>query len=105
MSGPRKKITANRMILNGGYRNFRAALRYASRVGQYCGVYGKSPSVKEYQEFHGLSQAQAYRDLQSWKRCVPEYSVLEVVSTKALADRGLSEDDREELIARQLADG
>jgi len=103
VSGRRKKITANRMILNGGYRNFRAALRYASRVGQFCGAHGYPPTVKQYQDFHGLSQAQAYRDAQAWKRCVPDYSVLEVVSTEALKYRGMSEEDREDVIARDLA--
>ncbi len=103
MSGRRRKVTVSEMLVRGGYRNFRAALRYASRVGQACEALGHAPDIKEYQEFHGLSQAQAYRDWRGWKKCVPGFSVLEVVSTEALRERGLSEEDREDAIARDLA--
>jgi len=103
MSGRRKKVTAGQMIARGGFRNFRGALRFASRHGEACGALGHVPTIREYQEYHGLSQAQAYRDWHSWKACVPGFSVLEVVSTEALTRRGLSEEDREEAIARWLA--
>lgn len=99
----RKKVTVAEMIRRGGLINFRAALRYASRFGLACEALGHPPTIKEYQEFHGLSQAQAYRDWQSWRKCVPGYGVLEVVSDEALAKRGLSESDREDAIARELA--
>jgi len=98
-------VTPTEMILQGGLRNFRSALRYASRFGEACGALGHPPTVKEYQEFHGLKPAQAYRDRQSWNKCVPGYSVLEVVSTEALEFRGLTELDREDFIARELAGG
>lgn len=101
----RKKVTPTEMIASGGLRNFRAALRYASRFGQYLEAKGVPPDIVEYQEFHGVSQAQAYRDWRAWKKCVPGYSVLEVVSSDALRRRGLSEVDREDLIARELSGG
>lgn len=105
MSPRRRKVTAAEMIVRGGLRNFRSALRYASRFGEACGGLGHPPSIEEYQDFHALSRAQAYRDWQAWKRCVPEYGVLEVVSASALEYRGLSEADREDYIARELAGG
>jgi hypothetical protein len=91
------------MIVRGGLRNFQGALRFAARHGEACGGLGHAPTIKEYQEFHGLSQAQAYRDWQAWKRCVPGLSVYEVVSDEALEEKGLSEADREDAIARWLA--
>lgn len=99
----KKKVTAASMILNGGVRNFRFALRYASRFGTAAEALGHAPSIVEYREFHALSQAQAYRDWKAWKLCVPEFGVLEVVSDEALAARGLSEEDREDQIARWFA--
>lgn len=100
----RKKVTVGEMIVRGGLRNFRGALRYASRFGLACEALGHAPTIKEYQEFHGLAQAQAYKDWAAWKKCVPGYGVLEVVSDEALVARGLSEVDREDAIARWLAE-
>lgn len=105
MSRRRKKVTANEMIVRGGFRNFRSALRFAARHGEACAGLGHVPTIKEYEEFHGLSRAQAYRDWQAWRKCVPGFSVLEVVSDEALQYRGLSEEDREDAIARWLAEG
>lgn len=99
----RKKVTAGEMILRGGLIAFRGALRYASRFGLASEALGHPPTIKEYQEFHGLSQAQAYKDWQAWRKCVPGYGVLEVVSDEALAARGLTESDREDVIARELS--
>jgi hypothetical protein len=104
MSGQRKKVTVGAMIQAGGLLSFRRALRFASRYGLACEALGHPPTIAEYQEFHGLARAQAYRDFQSWKKCVPGYSVLEVVSDEALKLRGLSESDREDAIARELAE-
>lgn len=97
-------MTLGQMVARGGWRNARVALRYASRFGLATEALGHAPSVQEYQDFHGLSQAQAYRDLQAWKKCVPGFGVLEVVSDEALAARGLKEEDREDAIARWLAE-
>lgn len=80
-------------------------MRYASRFGLACEALGHAPTIKEYQEFHGLKHAQAYRDWRAWRKCVPGYGVLEVVSDEALKARGLSEIDREDAIARELAGG
>ena len=103
MSPRKKRLTVAEMIRRGGVINFRGALRYASRYGLAAEGLKHPPSIKEYQEFNGLSQAQAYRDWKAWKACVGEYSVLEVVSDEALHSRGLSESDREDAIARWLA--
>lgn len=105
MSPRRRRVTVSEMLVRGGYRHFRAALRYAARVGQYVEVHRSAPDIKQYQAFHGLSQAQAYRDWRGWKRCVPDYSVLEVVSDAALRNRGLTDEDREDIIARDIAGG
>lgn len=105
MSGRRKKVTPTEMIRAGGLVSFRRALRFASRYGLACEALGHPPTVAEYHEFHGLARAQAYRDFQSWRKCVPDFSVLEVVSDEALKARGLSESDRESVIAEELAGG
>jgi len=99
----RKKVTVGQMVVNGGWRSTRQALRYASRFGTACEILGHPPTIEEYQDVHGLSRAQAFRDQKAWRTCVPGYSVLEVVSDDALRQRGLSPEDREELIARELA--
>jgi len=102
---PRKKrVTLGQMIVAGGFHDTRVALRYASRFGLACEILGHAPTIEEYQEVHGLSRAQAYKDWKAWKRCVGGYSVLEVVSTEALEARGLTEADREDAIARELAE-
>lgn len=101
----RKKVTLGEMIRTGGWLNTRTALRYASRFGMACEGLGRVPTAEDYAEFHGLSRAQAFRDQKAWRLCVPGYSVLEVVSSDALSARGLSEADREEAIASELADG
>lgn len=103
MSPRKKKPTLGGMILAGGWHDTRVALRYASRFGLACQDLGHAPSIEEYRSFHGLSRAQAYKDWKAWKRCVGEYSPLEVVSDEALSQRGLSEADREDVIARWLA--
>lgn len=105
MSPRRRKVSLGRMIVAGGWHSTRVALRYASRYGLACEALGHAPSIAEYQEFHGLSRAQAYKDWKAWKSCVGEdLSVLDVVSDKALGIRGLSEADREDAIARWLAE-
>jgi hypothetical protein len=103
---PRKKRpTLSGMVIAGGWRNARVALRYASRYGLAAEALGHAPSIKEYQSFNGLSQAQAYKDWKAWKACVGDVSVLDAVSDDALRLRGLSEEDREEAVARWFADG
>jgi len=101
----RKRVTLGQMIVSGGWRETRQALRYVSRYGLACQALGHPPTIEEYRQFHGLSQAQAYRDQQSWRKCVPGFTVLEVVSSEALASRGLTEEEREDLIARELSGG
>ena len=101
----RKKMTVNEMIRNGGLLNFKRSLRYAARFGEACEILGRPPTLSEYREIHGLSRAQGFRDQSAWRKCVPGLSVLEVVSDGALASRGLGEEDREDLIARELAGG
>jgi hypothetical protein len=103
VSPRKKKPTLGGMILAGGWHDTRVALRYASRYGLACEGVGHAPSIEEYRSFHGLSRAQAYKDWKAWKRCVGEVSPLEVVSDEALAERGMSESDREDAIARWLA--
>lgn len=102
--GRRKKVTLAEMIRAGGWANTRIALRYASRFGMACESLGRVPSAEEYAEFHGLSRAQGFRDQKAWRKCVPGYSVLEVVSSEALSARGLSEEDREGVIAVELSE-
>ena len=104
MSPRTKKPTLAQMVVNGGWRNVRQALRYASRYGLACEVLGHAPTIAEYQRVHGLSVAQSYRDWKAWKACCGDVSVLEAVSDEALRSRGLSEADREDAIARWLSD-
>lgn len=99
----RKKITANEMIANGGYFNFRRAIKHAARYGRFCRLEGHLLTIPEYMEASGLSQAQAYRELQSWRACCGTATVLEVVSTEALEAKGFTDSEREEVIARELA--
>jgi len=101
----RKRLTANEMIRNGGYFNFRRAVKHASRYGSACSVAGRLLTLQEYITVTGLSQAQAYREQQSWRACCGSLSVLEVVSEDALADRGFTDGEREEVIAKELAGG
>lgn len=103
MSPRKKKPTLGAMIVAGGWHDTRVALRYASRYGLACEGLGHAPSIDEYASFHRLSRAQAYKDWKAWKRCVGDVSPLEVVSDEALAQRGMSESDREDAIARWLA--
>lgn len=103
MSGQRKKMTAHRMILNGGVLNFRRAIRHAARFGAACSMEGRLLTLVEYQDVTGLSRAQAYREQQAWRACCGELSVLEVVSEEALRQKGFTEEEREEVIARELA--
>jgi len=104
MARRRPKVTLGEMIVRGGWRNTRIALRYASRLGAAAEILGHVPTPEEYAEVHGLSRAQAFRDQASWRKCVPGFTVLEVVSDDALRARGLSESDREDLIAKELAE-
>lgn len=104
MSPRRKKVTLGQMIRAGGWLNTRTALRYASRLGEACEGLGHVPTPEEYADFHSLSRAQAFRDQRAWRKCVPGYSVFEVVSSEALSARGLSEADREGIIAAELTD-
>lgn len=103
MSGQRKKLTANEMIRSGGLLNFRRSLRHASRYGQACELAGRLLTIEEYGEFVGLSRSQAFREQAAWRACCGRLSVFEVVSTEALAKRGFSEEQREDVIARELA--
>jgi hypothetical protein len=104
MSGQRKKLTANEMIRRGGLLNFRRALRHASRYGQACDMAGKLLTLDEYRDFVGLSRAQAFREQAAWRACCGSLAVFEVVSTDALSKRGFSEEQREDVIARELAE-
>lgn len=99
----RKRITANEMIRSGGLLNFRRAVRHAARYGKACGEAGRLLGVEEYAEWVGLSRSQAFREQAAWRACCGDYSVVEVVSTEALASKGFTEEQREELIARELA--
>ena len=103
MSPRRVKPRLGQMVVRGGWRSARLALRYASRYGLACEALGHPPTIKEYQGFHGVSQAQAYKEWKAWKVCVGEVSVLEAVSDEALSLRGLSEADREDALARWFA--
>ena len=99
----RKRMTASQMILNGGLLNFRHAVRHAARYGSACSAEGRLLTLAEYQEVTGLSRAQAFREQKAWRACCGSLSVLEVVSEEALRDKGFTEDEREEVIARELA--
>jgi len=101
----RKRVTANEMIRNGGLINFTKAVAYAAQYGTACSEAGRLLTPDEYGEWVGLSRSQAYRQQRAWRACVPDHSVLEVVSEEALTARGFSEDQREEVIARELAGG
>lgn len=108
MSGQRKKVTASSMILRGGLMNFRRSLRFASRYGLAVDALhdelGRLPTLSEYQDFMGLSRAQAFREQQAWRKCVgPDLGVLDVLSAEALANKGVTEDEREDAIARWLS--
>lgn len=105
MSGQRKKMTAHRMILNGGLLDFRRSVRHAARFGAACAMEGRLLSLPEYWEVTGLSRAQAFREQQAWRACCGDLSVLEVVSEKALRQKGFTEAQREEVIARELSNG
>lgn len=103
MSPRRAKMTAHRMILNGGFLNFRRAVRHAARYGAACSMEGRLLTLDEYWQTTGLSRSQAFREQQAWRACCPGYSVLEVVGEEALRGRGFTEAQREEVIARELA--
>lgn len=105
MSGQRKRMTANQMILAGGVLNFRRAVRYAARYGTACALEKRLLTLEEYQDVTGISRAQAFKDRAAWRACCGDYSVLEVVSAEALGKRGFTELEREEVIARELAGG
>ena len=104
MSGQRKKVTASSMILRGGLMNFRRSLRFASRYGLAVDALhkelGRLPTLAEYQDFMGLSRAQAFREQQAWRACCGDVTVLEAVSGAALEQKGWTEDEREDAIAR-----
>jgi hypothetical protein len=93
------------MILNGGLVNFRRAIRHAARYGAACSAGPRLLTVKEYIAASGLSQAQAYRELAAWRACCGDLTVLEVVSSDALVAKGFTEEEREEVIGRELAGG
>jgi uncharacterized protein YjiS (DUF1127 family) len=99
----RKRITANEMIRNGGLLNFRRAVRHASRYGRACREAGQLLTLDEYRDWMGLSRSQAFREQAAWRACCGDFSVVEVVSTEALESKGFTEEQREELIARELA--
>jgi hypothetical protein len=99
----RKKVTAHSMILSGGVLNFRRAVRHAARFGAACSEAGRLLTFAEYVDRGWVSRAQAYKDLAAWRACCGELSVLDVVSSDALDSRGFTEEEREEVIARQLA--
>jgi len=98
-------MTAHQMILNGGFLNFRRSIRHAARYGSACSM-AKPPrllTLAEYWEATGLSRAQAFREQQAWRKCCGELSVLEVVSSEALRKKGFTEEQREDVIARELS--
>lgn len=101
----RKKMTASRMILNGGVLNFRRAIRHAARFGAECRAADppRLLTMPEYIEASGMSRAGAYKALTAWKACCGDLSVLDVVSLEALQSSGFTDDEREEVIARELA--
>lgn len=105
MSPRRAKLTANEMIRNGGLLNFRRSLRHASRYGQACDLASRLLTIEEYGEFVGLSRSQAFREQAAWRACCGRLSVVEVVSSEALEIRGFTEEQREDVIARELAGG
>lgn len=99
----RKRMTANQMIRNGGFLNFRRAVRHAARYGAACSKESRLLTLEDYWQITGLSRAQAFREQQAWRACCGDLSVLEVVSTEALQSKGFTEAEREEVIARSLA--
>jgi hypothetical protein len=101
----RKRMTAAQMLLSGGYLNFRRAVRHAARYGAACSVEGHLLTLDEYWALTGLSRSQAFREQAAWRACCGSLSVLEVVSESALAEKGFTEQEREEVIVRQLAGG
>lgn len=99
------RLTAGGMILRGGYLNFRRAVRHAARYSAACDQARprRLLSVAEYQEATGMSRAQCFREQQAWRACCGEVTVLEAVSGAALAKKGWTEQEREEVIARWFA--
>jgi hypothetical protein len=96
--------SASEMIRNGGLMNFRRALRHAARYSAQCSKAGRLLTLAEYQSKQGLSRAQAFREQQAWRSCVgADVSVLDLVNEKALMQKGWTEDQREDAIARWLS--
>ena len=99
----RKKITAGSMIRRGGMTNFARAIRFAARYGEAVDALGSLCTLQEYRDFRGMSEAQMWRELRAWRACVPDYTILEVLSEMALKKKGLTEEDRIAAIADWLS--
>ncbi len=97
------KVTAATMILAGGFLNFRRSVRYAARYGHACGALGRPPNLEEYRLFHGMSLSQAYREQAAWRACVGDLLIYDLVNKDAWADKGFTEQQREDAVARWLA--
>lgn len=98
----RVRLTAGGMILRGGLLNFRRSVRHAARYSAACSTTRprRLLTLEEYQEVTGLSRAQAFREQQAWRACCGDVTVLEAVSGAVLEDKGWTEDEREDAIAR-----
>lgn len=105
MAAPKRKtVTAGSMIRRGGMTNFVRAVRFAARYGEAVDALGSLCTLEQYREFRGMSQAQAYKEQVAWRRCVPDRSVVEVLSEVSLKEKGLTEDDRIAAIADWLSE-
>lgn len=98
------KVTAAEMVRNGGLTNFRRAVRFAARYGQATSALapklGRAPTINEYRDWYGMSEAQAFKEQAAWRRCMGDgRTVLDVVSEEAWAKKGLTEEQRAESIA------
>jgi len=102
VKGARRGPTAVEMIVNGGFLNFNRAVRFAARYGAECRKAGDVLTITEYAKKVGMTREHCYREQRAWRQCVGNLNVMEVINEEALAAKGLTEDQREAAIARQL---
>jgi hypothetical protein len=103
--GKRRGPSATEMIVKGGFLNFNRAVRFAARYGAECRKAGDVLTITEYAKAVGMTRAHCYREQQAWRKCVGNFTVQEILSEEALAGKGLTEDQREAAIARELLQG
>jgi hypothetical protein len=93
------------MIARGGWLNFIQAVRHVARYSHACDKAGELLSWKQYIAKSGRSMAQVYRDRVAFRACCgEEVDVLDVLATAGLIKKGWTEEQREEAIARTLAE-